>query len=189
MKLALSLSDPAQKRKALLIPVLVVGLAWSLAPGEEAPEVKPPARPAKADRPVSDRRPSAPRKKTWTELSLAEITAFNPFPIPAEVPPPEPIEPLNGQAPKEAPAEAAVEAVPPLQKWESQSVSIVYRGPKGPLAVIGDRTIGIGDFLDETTIVVDIREDGVWVSQFGGSSPGIPSRPSLPNPPEPSPGL
>lgn len=189
MKLTLSLSDPAQKRKALLIPVLVLGLAWSLSQGEEEPALDTTPREAVTESPALEKRPRAARTKTWNELSLAEITAFNPFSVPEETIAPGPSNVLTKQPSGVAPAESGHKTQPAsgLQKWEQQSVSIVYKGPKGPLAVIGERTVGIGDFLDETTFVVDIRQDGVWVSQTANKPQKAPLHPILPSPPESTP--
>jgi hypothetical protein len=188
MKLTFSLSDPAQKRKALLIPVLVLGLAWSLSQGKVDPAKQRSSR-AKAERPASENRAIPPRAKAWTAMTLDEITALNPFPIPAPTQAPEAANILESETPQEPPAATEAEPARPTI-WELQSVSIVYRGPKGPLAVIGDRTVGIGDMLDENTCVVDIRDDGVWLERIADKpSINLPDSPIFPVPPSPAPDM
>jgi hypothetical protein len=188
MKLSFSLSDPAQKRRALLIPILGLGLVWSLSGEADDPIQEPSSRRAKAERPPADSRALPSRTKTWTELSLAEITAFNPFVLPEATKEPEPSDVLPSET--ESQVENVTPAAPPLEKWELERVSIIYQGPTGPLAVIGDKTVGIGQMLDENTLVVDIRDDGVWVSEVKAEPlPNPPVQPILPDFPELLPGL
>jgi hypothetical protein len=168
MKLSVPLKTPAQKIKAALIPVLVLGLAWTLFSNEQDSSKPVTVAAEKAKPGIAGNNASPAKTKEWNELSLEEIVAFNPFPIPAPIPKQDPMEGTEKESPRKI-AKAA-EPIPSIKLWEMQRVSIVYQGPNGPLAVIGDETVGIGDMLDGNTRVVGIRGDGVWVSQETNAS-------------------
>ncbi len=173
-----------------MIPVLVLGLVWALSTGQDELAQSQSPSAGKVENPVGENRPLPARTKTWAERSLAEIIAYNPFPIPPESHTPDSSKRETAKTQGTHQAENQSEILSPLERWETQSVSIVYHGPNGPLAVIGDRTVGIGDMLDKETRVVDIRDDGVWVSQVtNNASPSSPSPPISPISPATSPGL
>ncbi|MCA9073069.1 MAG: hypothetical protein KDA84_29305 [Planctomycetaceae bacterium] len=164
MILSITAMDASQKKKALLIPVLVIGLVYALFSGPEdvPPNPQSPNQPAPA---VASPPKESPREKGWTASTLDEVVKFSPFPLPSTPEPSSPEVPTETVS-KEAEEQAAHEpADVNLQKWESQRVSIIYQGPNGPVAVIGEQNVEIGDMLDVTTQVVDIRADGVWVAR------------------------
>ena len=179
MKRAFSFKNPSQKRKAALIPVLAIGLLWTLCQGEEDPNLRQPPMLNKPAEMGTETPATALRTKTWTDLPVEEIAAFNPFPLP-----PKTVPARDEKTEKAGSAEAAHEqnrATSDAERrryWETQSVSIIYQGPKGPVAVIGSKTIGVGDMLDENLLVVDIRPDGIWVSQISEDSASGPARPA-----------
>ncbi len=178
MKLAATFKDPAQKRKAALIPVLVLGLVWMLCRHDEDSNLLPPPalnKPAPGETKTSS---AAPRAKFWTELPLDQIAAFNPFPSPPKTEPEKPTEPpISAEAAREQ--NRAKSNAESRRHWETQSASIIYQGPNGPVAVVGNKTVGVGDLLDENLRVVDIRQEGIWVSQIADVPPPEPTNSPL----------
>jgi hypothetical protein len=118
MKLSVPLKTPAQKIKAALIPVLVLGLAWTVFSNEQDSS-KPVTFPAAKAKPAIAENNAGPAKtKEWNELSLKEIVAFNPFPIPATIPKQDLIKPSEKESTPEI-AKAA-EPIPSIKLWEMQ---------------------------------------------------------------------
>lgn len=163
MDMKFSLNDPAQRRRALMIPVLGGGLIWALFFSGDEEKMLPPA-PANAPQQASAAEAAPPRVKEWTEMPLEQILAFNPFPIPRAVPKTAPNVVREAETLRAMANTQQEEVAAQIQQWEAQTVSMIYQGPKGPLAVIGGETFGVGDLLDENTRVTAIRDDGVWVS-------------------------
>jgi hypothetical protein len=154
--------------KIALIPVLGLVL-YSQLPGDAAPVATAlPARVA-APSPVPPAvaaRPSPPILATVRPVD--QISSRNPFALPpALLPPAEPTNPLDefleaaaGENVRAATSEAdRWEAT--RERWSRERTSIVLATPDGPVAVVGERMLRIGDEVEEGLRVVDIRADGI----------------------------
>lgn len=182
----LDLSDPAQRRKALLIPILVGGLVYVVFDREKAAApTKSTAQTADSDDSATPQPPlSLPPRgaRRWASMTLDGILAHNPFarPRPAPRPPAEaprpPVRPEpptspesdqpslqpSGDVAKLAAAsgepETSPSQLPPLE------VIMVYHGPDGPAAVLGTQQIvRVGDRLEGYGKVLEIGENGIRV--------------------------
>ena len=51
-------------------------------------------------------------------------------------------------------------------RWEAQRVNVVLRAGSDLVAVIGNRTVRVGDVLEEGVRVVEIRPDSVLLEEF-----------------------
>ncbi|HUG89646.1 MAG TPA: hypothetical protein VML55_02355 [Planctomycetaceae bacterium] len=171
--------DPWRRAKLAAIPVLGLVLVWVM-PGRDDPPAVAPA--ALADTQGADRQAAGldnaanaaggRRTSDGTGFTLDEILAHDPFAVPpalARPQPPEspslltrdsvPTEPVSAELPHPEPGQSRLR----LETLSQKRVSIIYRGPGGPTAVIDSREYREGDELAAGIRILEIRSDGVLV--------------------------
>ena len=105
----------------------------------------------------------------WPEFPLPDILAHDPFAVPPALAPPpvaliaderaEATEPISIAASTGEQDRARVR----LEQLSQKRVSIIYRGPAGPSAVIDGKEYREGDELAEGVRIVEIRPDSVFI--------------------------
>jgi hypothetical protein len=162
-------SNTRDRVKLAAIPVLALILFWVLTQGEDDAG-QPPA--ALADPgssgaavpsgSIGERR-SPPE---WPALALSEILAHDPFAVPPALAPdpPPPDDAVTQPVAMEAPDTSARDRARARRELlAGKRVSLIYRGPAGPTAVIDSREYREGDMLSDGVRIVEIRRDGVIV--------------------------
>ena len=160
-----------ERAKLAAIPVLALILLWVVTRGEED-ALPPPV--TLADSPVhnSPATPAANRTAArgraaaeWPQFTLAEILAHDPFAVPRAIAssPPAVGSPLTQPVSADTPERTADQGRSRRQMLGAKRVSMIYRGPHGPTAVIDSRAYREGDQLADGVRIVEIRPDGVLV--------------------------
>lgn len=178
---------PVARWKVAAIPVLALVLAallWPTGP-DDAPEsattlVEAPLQSARAHSNVAI---APPRREPLPPISLQSALQFNPFFRPAALtalwklpepdPPPEPValtpDPAFVPAPEPEPEPVVPSLTPEERQQEAVArvqlleVSTVLLSARGNCALVGDRVIHPGDWLEEGVQVVAIDTTGLTV--------------------------
>lgn len=164
-------ANARDRAKLAAIPVLALILLWVVTRGEED-TLPPPV--ALADSAVPGSPPTLAADRTaargpaaaeWPQFTLAEILAHDPFAAPPAIAPRPPHigSPLTQPVSADAPESTTDQGRSRRQMLGKQRVSVIYRGPHGPTAIIDSRVYREGDQLADGVRIVEIRPDGVLV--------------------------
>jgi hypothetical protein len=102
---------------------------------------------------------------TWPATPLADVLAFNPFKMPAELKPP--VAPVTEETPLSlAPAADlneldAAQAAELREALKGQRLTALVQTSKGIGAIVGEAVVTVGDLVGERLRVTAIRPDGV----------------------------
>lgn len=164
-------ANARERAKLAAVPVLALVLLWVVTRGEE--EALPPpvalADPAAAGSPAAPganrTAPPASGDSQWPDFALAEIVAHDPFAVPRAIAsgPPSVHSPLTQPVSVDRPENTADQGRSRRQMLGKKRVSVIYRGPHGPTAIIDSRVYREGDKLEDGVRIVEIRADGVFV--------------------------
>jgi hypothetical protein len=115
-------------------------------------------------------------RRQWTAPALDEVVRYDPFALPAVFPQPVAVtlpgakgaEPGVVAADVTADAESQAETIAEMQaklvELRQRGVRVIIQGKKQATAVIGDRTVHVGDDVDGFTVKA-IQPDGVVVER------------------------
>lgn len=177
-----STKKPAPSRKKLLlIPVLGAVLLYVVcAPSNEgtAPtlaartpeprQMNPPASSTAAAYPVAV-------AVTWPTTPLADVLAFNPFQMPAELKPPvvsvAKVSPLPLTPDVDLKKLDAAKAAELREALKGQRLKALVQTSKGLGAIVGDAVVAVGDIVGERLRVTAIRPDGVLLELIDKPAP------------------
>jgi hypothetical protein len=163
--------------KVAIVPILGIVL-YSVLPGDGEPELAA----SVAAAPVRNATvpAAAPRRSVpilATPRPVEHIVARDPFALPDALrPTPEPtgLDADQNGPPADELAESPAETWEAIRnRWMAERTSIVLTTPAGPVAVVGNRRLRIGDEVEPGVRVVDIRRDGV-VLEFD-AEPTVPA--------------
>ena len=160
-----------ERAKLAAIPVLALILLWVVTGGEEDSLPPPialaaPAGPGSPVAPAVNRTPPHGRAAAeWPQFTLAEILAHDPFAVPRAMAssPPDVHSALTQPVSTDAAERTADQGRSRRQMLGEKRVSVIYRGPDGPTAMIDSRVYREGDQLADGVRIVEIRPDGVLV--------------------------
>jgi hypothetical protein len=115
-------------------------------------------------------------RRQWKAPALGEVVRYDPFALPAAFPQPVVATQLGSKGADgtviaadasldiESEAEAIAELQTKLTELQQRGVRVIIQGKKHATAVIGDRTVHVGDDVDGFTVKA-IQPDGVVVER------------------------
>ena len=103
-----------------------------------------------------------PEKRSWPTYSAEQIEHLNPFDR-TRLSPPKEIETVTPQETSDA-TQLVTSSAPPLESTLGD-VKAIYRTPSGTVAIVGERHVRVGDFLDDGSKVLAIYIDQIVIER------------------------
>lgn len=164
-----------QRLKLAAIPVLAAVL-WMVLPKTPNAASDEPLVKLNRDVPTSTRSGSskpgeAKLASDMPVIGLDDALRFDPFAVPKFLQ--QPVEEVSvvEESVEPAPSQVAEEIKTPIvsiDHLQSLEVSAVVHGPRGPAAIVGSKTVRIGDLFEPNVRVVEIQSDRVLLRVENG---------------------